>query len=589
MMNSLLLYNNNISPDFVKDFQDSIGETKYFSITNQTLAKEDYSFDSVASEFLTTLSDKKYDVIFIPVNLSTDNYLEFSGLRIGYHIRLTNEFNNQETPIVFIARESAFEINKLSFLGEILSCPQIYMTDKLEIDVFKKQIEFIQSTSKENVLKGFLDRIHIKPSGNYTTHHSIANEWSIMRWFKTIIKSEIIDYTPDEIETIDSKINSNLYYKYLTCKFPINNVQDLTIEDLKLKFNGKILYIDDEKDKGWNELFCALFYDNVINKVEDYESLGSEFHELEREEIINLSVNKAKDFDLVILDFRLTEDDFYESDPKKITGYKILEGIKAHNKGIQVVIFSATNKVWNLQALQDAGADGFIVKESPENSLDSHFTVESLKNVTSIIDNCFKYKFLKDIFRSQKSLVIDLVDRKNYKKRTDFLPKEFVDEVLKWLQIANNNLAVNKTEAGITTSFILYFSLIENIANRLIDVDNPIEIRKQGMQSKFEFEFRTSTTKLSVFIEDRRNPGKYRKLNEIFKSNNRGIPWTQKILNTLDHICCSIMDQETINRLIAKRNDLIHANITTGERIEIQIQDIEDVFKIINEGLTNIK
>jgi CheY-like chemotaxis protein len=327
----------------------------------------------------------------------------------------------------------------------------------------------------------------------------------------------------------------------------------------------------------------------VINKVEDYESLGSEFHELEREEIINLSVNKAKDFDLVILDFRLTEDDFYESDPKKITGYKILEGIKAHNKGIQVVIFSATNKVWNLQALQDAGADGFIVKESPENSLDSHFTVESLKNVTSIIDNCFKYKFLKDIFRSQKSLVIDLVDRKNYKKRTDFLPKEFVDEVLKWLQIANNNLAVNKTEAGITTSFILYFSLIENIANRLIDVDNPIEIRKQGMQSKFEFEFRTSTTKLSVFIEDRRNPGKYRKLNEIFKSNNRGIPWTQKILNTLDHICCSIMDQETINRLIAKRNDLIHANITTGERIEIQIQDIEDVFKIINEGLTNIK
>jgi len=424
MMNSLLLYNNNISPDFVQDFKDSIGETKLFSITNQTLAKEDYSFDSVASEFLKTLLDKKYEVIFIPINLSIDNYLEFSGLRIGYHIRLTNEFNNQETPIVFIARESAFEINKLSFFGAILSCPQIYMTDKLEIDVFKKQIEFIQSTSKANVLKGFLDRIHIKPSGNYTTHHSIANEWSIMRWFKTILKSEIIDYTPDEIESIESKINSNLYYKYLTCKFPINNVNGLTVEDLKLKFNGKILYIDDEKDKGWNELFCALFYDDLINKVEDYESFGSEFKELEKDEIINLSVNKAKDFDLVILDFRLTEDDFYESDPKKINGYKILEGIKAHNKGIQVVIFSATNKVWNLQALQDAGADGFIIKESPENSTDAKFTFESITNLIKTIDKCFSLKIKKELVELHKSILKNiLVDDIDENPRYNFFLK----------------------------------------------------------------------------------------------------------------------------------------------------------------------
>jgi CheY-like chemotaxis protein len=403
-MNSILLYNNNISPDFVKDFQDSIGETKYFSITNQTLAKEDYSFDSVASEFLTTLSNKKYDVIFIPLNLSTDNYLEFSGLRIGFHIRLTNEFNNQETPIVFIAKESAFEINKLSFLGEILSCPQIYITDKLEIDVFRKQIEFIETTSKENVLKGFLDRIHIKPSGNYTTHHSIANEWSIIRWFKTILNSKIIDYTPEGIQSIESKINSNLYYKYLTCKISINNVNGLAVEDLKLKYNGKILYIDDEKDKGWNELFCTLFYHGLINKVENYECMGSEFHQLEKDEIINLSVNKAKDFDLVILDFRLTEDDFYENDPKKITGFKILEEIKSYNKGIQVVIFSATNKIWNLQALIDAGADGFIIKESPENSVDPDFTKQSIINFINTVDECLRMSFLKVAFNKLDSI-----------------------------------------------------------------------------------------------------------------------------------------------------------------------------------------
>lgn len=466
MMKSLLLYNNNISPDFVQDFRDYIGETKPFSITNQTLAREDYSFDLVASEFLKSMPNNKYDAIFIPINLSVDNYLEFSGLRIGYHIRLTSEFNNQETPIVFMARESAFEINKLSFLGEILGCPQIYMTDKLEIDDFVRQIEFIQSTSKENVLKAFLDRIHIKPTGNYTTHHTIANEWSILRWFKTILKSEIIDYIPEEIESIESKINSNLYYKYLTCKFPVNNVQGLSVEDLKLKFNGKILYIDDEKDKGWNKLFCTLFYDGIINKVENYESFGSEFKELEKDEIIKLSVNKAKDFDLVILDFRLTEDDFYETDPKKITGYKILEGIKAYNKGIQVVVFSATNKVWNLQALQDAGADGFIVKESPENIIDKYFTVESLKNVTTIADNCLERKYLKQI----EILKISIEKSFSSNPLSKYYPNDL--RILRGIQYQNlllteltaiSDILSSKNENRFNHAMLMQFKIIECI------------------------------------------------------------------------------------------------------------------------------
>jgi CheY-like chemotaxis protein len=399
MINSLLLYNNNISPDFINEFHTSLGETKYFSITNQTLAKEDYSFDSVVSEFLMTLNDKKYDVIFIPVNLSTDNYLEFSGLRIGYHIRLTNGFKNQETTIVFIATETSYEINKLSNLGEILSCPQIFMTDKLEIDVLRKQIDFIESTPKENILKGFLDRIHMKPSGNYTTHHSIANEWSIMRWYKTLFTSNIIKNTANELDSIESKIKTNIYYKYLACKYNVVKVQELTNRDLKLKFNGKILYIDDEKDKGWHELFSVLLDNTLTNKVEKFESFGSEFFQYGKDDIVSQSVSKAKDFDLVILDFRLTEDDYYETLPKNITGYKILEGIKTINQGIQVVIFSATNKVWNLQALQDVGADGFIIKESPENSADRNFTYESLKNLTSTINLClYRSSYLKKIF-----------------------------------------------------------------------------------------------------------------------------------------------------------------------------------------------
>lgn len=496
-MSSLLIYNDNISPDFIDQFKSHLGKVKSFVVSNQTLAKENYSFDLVVTEFLSNFQTYKYDVIFIPINLSSENYLEFSGLKIGYHIRMTKDFINQDTPIIFLGNEDVFEINKLTSLGEILFTPQVYLSGKMDIKSLISQVEFTKTIKSENVLEEFLKKIHIKPSGNYATHHSIANEWSIMRWTKALDLSNELNYMPDEIEKIEEKIGSNLYYKYLTCKFPINSVEGLTIEDLKLKYNGKILYIDDEIDKGWNELFCALLYDDIINKVENYESFGSNFIELSRNEIIELSVNKAKDFDLVILDFRLTEDDFYESDPKKITGYKILEGIKAYNEGIQVVIFSATNKVWNLQALQASGADGFIIKESPENSTDLGFTQESIKNIVSVVDNCLKMSFLKRFIENSKTIKLHFDENSDttLNQLTNQIENNyswFQREVINQITIAfdclynSNNFSDNNfKQKYLDLAHISIYKILELFNKKYIINPNVITNRYFGIQLDF--------------------------------------------------------------------------------------------------------
>jgi CheY-like chemotaxis protein len=587
-MNSLFIYNENISPDLVKGFELSLGETISFSINNQTLAREDYSFDSYVTEFLKQFSEKKFEVIFIPINLSLDNYLEFSGLKIGYHIRLTQGFVNQETPLVFLAREDSYEINKLTHFGEILSCPHIYLTEKLELEAFKKQIVFIKLNPNDNVIKKFIDRIHIKPAGNYATHHSIANEWSIIRWSKTLESCGVIEEYPDDIESIEKKIESNLYYKFLTSRFPIDKTSRISKSDLNLKYNGRILYIDDESDKGWNELFCSLFWDGEINKVENYESLGPEFNGLEMDSIIALSVEKAKDFDLVILDFRLTHDDFYEKDPKKITGFKILQKIKEFNKGIQVIIFSASNKIWNLQALQEAGSDGFIIKESPENSVDPEFTTQSILNIIKSIENGLKYAFLKNFYDDFYPIKTELIAKKDFKKHPNFLPKEFVNEIIKWIDLANDNLSNNKTEAGLTTTFLLYFTVIENIANRIIDIDNPILIDTIDGNRRFQFEFRKSNQKLRNFREEKNIPDLFFKTKGILTCG-RNIPWTQKILNTFDLISGDENNLDSINVLVKKRNNIIHANSTTGNKIKVEIDDIIIIYKYIISGLKNIK
>ena len=91
------------------------------------------------------IEQKKYDIIFIPYSLSEENYTEFLGLRLAYHIRLTPEFNNIQTPIVFYGLDSTWEINRLSTLGQILFTANIFSTDKISSNNFKKQIDYINT------------------------------------------------------------------------------------------------------------------------------------------------------------------------------------------------------------------------------------------------------------------------------------------------------------------------------------------------------------------------------------------------------------------------------------------------------------
>lgn len=337
------------------------------------------------------LNKKEYNNIFIPLCFGPV-LSDYNGLRMALHIRTTKTLSQFANIYIYGFVDHSFLINCDYF--DVLKTKNVNLIDYRKSSfrdaIFEKKNEMIKSE-----LSFELEKIRMNPPKDYEDSHSISNEWSIIRWFKTLEATGIIDYIPDEIESIETNVNSNLYYKFLTNKFPIDQGFSIPLADLKLKHTGKLLYIDDEIDKGWNDLLCTLLWDDKINKVDIYESLGSDFQGLDKQEIIDVSVQKAKSFDLIILDFRLSQEDFNETNPKKITAFQILEKIKEYNKGIQVIIFSASNKIWNLQALQNSGADGFIIKESPENSFDKEFTTQSIKNMMSTIDKCFKMSFLK--------------------------------------------------------------------------------------------------------------------------------------------------------------------------------------------------
>lgn len=410
-MKTLLIYNSNVATSLATEFE---GDIYLFQIGKAELLNPNFSIDSKIHSILTNeIEQKKYDTIFIPFSLSEDNYIEFIGLRFAFHIRLTKEFKNIQTPIIFYGAENATEVNKLSSLGSILFSKNVYTTDRISVEQFNKQFHWItenyEEINEENFLKNFVSRNIIKPSGNYATHHSITNEWSIYRWAKTL-KIE-----NDSIRQIQNFIGSNLYFKYLKASYPVSEFSD--IKDNRALQDGKVLYIDDELEKGWDTILKKIRYPKPVR------FLGSDFKNLTADEIIEKSIDyiKTDNTDVVILDFRLHDDDFETTNPHNVTGYKILEKIKEHNKGIQVIILSATNKIWNLLDLQKIGADGFILKESPELSVESDFSINALKNLYSGIENALpKAKFLKSAISKIDKIKTLLKINSDESELTDF-------------------------------------------------------------------------------------------------------------------------------------------------------------------------
>jgi len=424
-MRSLLIHNDNIQFDLIDKFENN---SLKFEIPSATMMRESYSFDYEAHLILTEWFNEKnkYDTIIIPYNLSNDNYLELTGLRIAAHIRLTPEFNNIYTPIIFIGYETKEQIAKLSDLRTLLFTAGIFTTKKQNFLAIEKQIAWIlenkpKITNEE--YNKFLEIINIQPPANYTSHHSIDNEWALYKWAK---------YTKcaNEIPEIKNRLESGLYFKFLKKQkiIPESEEQKEFIIDGK----AKVLLIDDESEKGWANFYQHFF--NYSPKI-TFKSLSIDYKSLNAEQIIEKANFEIKNFnpELVLLDLRLTDSDFIENNkPKDFSGYKILEKIKKENQGIQVIITTASNKVWNFLALKNLGADGYIVK-----SKDSDVK-EDIEQLKKQVEKCFQNSYLKDIYSRIKTIKENL-DKTSYDSEFINELKNQLDLTFVMLQIASKN------------------------------------------------------------------------------------------------------------------------------------------------------
>lgn len=532
-MDKTIIFRNE-ADDFYKGFFKDIAEV--VDIPSREISESvDVTFTNLIKQFL---EESTYDNILIPISIGR-TLSDFLGLRLATHIRVTVSFNQFSNIYIYSYVGLKDLIENECF--NILKTTGVRLLDFNKV-AFEKAIASNEKKIETSEISNEISKLKLDIPDNYLDNHSIANEWAIYRW------STIINASNDEILSLKFKLENDLYFKYLKTIYPVFSSDTLENEKLKLEFVGNptILYIDDEAEKGWREIFEKIMLEQ--NDI-DFMHLDNEFNEKSKKEIVDISLKtiKEENVDVVILDFRLSTEDFEEKNIQNVTGFQILKRIKEYNKGIQVIIFSATNKIWNFQALHNAGADGFIIKEGVDIGSDSGFTKTTILNFIGAINKALKRKFLKKVFIKCKKIQ-DRLSLCDYVDDTPY--EEFLNDLnnqLKLISISANNIDLEDSMT-LDVVYLNCFNFLEKFKHYYLKLINnqfvlgieEVEINRYSIRNGNE----------GVFIKNNSydNPSWFHTLSSLY------IDYFEISLNTDD------IAIKNLNKIKDFRNDYIHGS-----------------------------
>jgi DNA-binding NarL/FixJ family response regulator len=227
-------------------------------------------------------------------------------------------------------------------------------------------LDKIFDTTPDNIKKQYHSQIggRIVVTDSATSGHDIANQWGAFRMAQIA-----------ELDMSEFSHPKTLYFKYLLANIGLKN--ELNPSNCEPFHEGdlNILFIDDNFDKGWSECLEKLFIKNIIKKGNVVINSSTKL------EISHLKNITCDTYNLIILDYYLQDGEI---------GIRLLKKIKENNPVIPVIMFTASNKAWNMDELYEAGADGYYVKEHPETANDPEFSVKNFQNFHKTVENCLK-------------------------------------------------------------------------------------------------------------------------------------------------------------------------------------------------------
>lgn len=405
--------------------------------------------------------------LFIPVRLGYQD-TEYIGLRIGLHIRLTRSLKEKQfIPIVFVAvdeKDSEILINQIKN-NQILTS-LIFFTKGIKlIDLFELNSEFTDFPKEinETILKDeVLSKLLIPNERG--SGHQLSNEWGAFRLAKSA-----------QIELKTLSIPTDLYFKFKFANTDFSIATKSVNKMADISKNLNFLIIDDNADKGWSELISHIIGSELINKFTK---------KITSTQILNFedaqNYNSFETHDLIFLDLRLKkEEESIQNDSiNELSGVQILKKIKEINRGIQVVIITASNKAWNMKKLLDEGADAYFIKESMDISISDEISKQNYNNLVESIKLLFDRIYLRDLFTKIKGLNDKLENSKN---DADKSYVNFIEEIKLLLEQSYDMHYNAKTQKQFAYAYITLYMIIEKVNKQLISRNT----YQEGVKTEF--------------------------------------------------------------------------------------------------------
>lgn len=340
------LYKSNREEFFLNKVSESLGISSYSNvkaiIIDKNLGGSGWSRAIGLASHIACTEYSKCTLNKIPIILTdwTDLDLEDQSLK-------NNVINNifQTEGFYFRKYESIFSV-RLDKISGLMN---------YAIDVEVKKLKSVE-----------IDKINI--SSPYDNRHQTTNEWGAMRLASNFGIFELIKFTYPK----------HLYFKYLSRFIKKNHIPpDKSLHSL---FN-KILLIDDNADCGWIELLENIHKCSVDKRVSSTEVLAWQ----------NTTPEKFDQYDLIYLDLYLEK-----GKADSTNALSALKFIKGNFPHIPVIIFTASDKAWNLDEVLEKGADAMYVKESPLYYRNVEYSLKNYKDFTATIRYVHeKYKVLR--------------------------------------------------------------------------------------------------------------------------------------------------------------------------------------------------
>jgi len=536
-MKNLLIHSANTS---FLEIEELYNHSVHFKIPSDT------NVDHYISELITeNIEPENPDTIFIKYALGSD-YLAFLGLRLAHHIRLHNgsiELSN--VPIIFVGEETVLELIRISDYSDILATPGIYYVNE-DLNKVRSLLNRIDQKGLEGIKTkdSYFKKVNIPAPLNYDTRHNYINELSIFLWSEYLGCGEFIS-------DIQGRIHNQLYFKYRIAKDKVDRELSIIKKLPVFNIHSKILLVDDESEKGWEIFYEHLFSDSdkVDFKVVHFDKNKS------KDKILDNCIKQIKDFDpdVILLDLRLSEKDIFETEPQNLTGYSILEKIKAFNRGIQVIVTTASNKTTIFRELINAGSDDFIIKDIyPETSCSAL--------IRSIDKSINESKVLKPIYSNLNIAFESVHDSKipkiNFDEDTEYFYNELKRELHTYLNLIQDLLSSRNATDRFSLTFLQYHKMLEVLTDYYIYSPKPAYDKEKQLNLYSDEFYSGNRTRFFIKINDE-------KYKTIARDYTKPLSTLQKFLNTYFEFTNRNNESlfNDLERLNYYRNNYSHPNL----------------------------